>query len=826
MPTNLPISGLITYSTLHTNDLLVVVDTHDTTYAPTGTDKQATISQMLQAAVGTVTNYASATLGIGNAVVAQGSTTYGTDQAANLQALLTASVGGTLVIDGQYSITTSLSIPSNITIVFPKGCGLIRQANQLGPMMYNSGMISGGVISSTARGVGGSDGTANGNATPATLSAIGSFPNANIHIVGGILNCNGQNQSTTYNSTYGFFVGLQFWGVDGLRIEDMHVYDSVFYAIHLANVRDVSLLNYKVDQTNRLASGGTDGVHVNGPAQYLNFVNCDSLCSDDNLALNADDGGFNHQDGPFPFPGPITDVNVNGWYINHRSGGANTRFLSLISASQLIDRVTVQGVRGNTGNYIADMYSYLYGLAPPIGESGTFGVSNFGTITCRDWHINLLAPATTAPTTLNAVGSINMQVGSGNFTFDNIHVYSPTVAQSLFWIDARYGNYTAQSVVINNCSYDEAVTTANNAPLIELNGRCKNLQISNCRVTRAAGLAAADSPILKVMASGNSPIMSEYIKLDGCHTDNVNSMVEVAGGRIGLLQVSGYHHNSNGNTAVTIASGATVDNLDTVKLYSDVSPNYTNAGTVTTNITTGGTFAIRAGIPNLWDGLLAYYRFNETTGTTVTDQLGSYNLTAHATITDTTGKISGDNAAVFGGAQYYLSSDTAANAQRLEQCALQAQPYSFGGWVNFSSVSTTQVLAGRGGASPATFWGIIYLASSKFSYNASATPINDSTTRSTSTWYHVMGVCDPYGQIGAALTTYFYINGSLSGTGGFTAPSTPVAADPFCFGSSYTAGTATDYLTAALNGWGIWALPLTAAQVSLAYNGGTGINVI
>jgi hypothetical protein len=44
-----PISGLTAYSTVHPQDLTVVVDTTDTTMASTGTDKKATIAQLLGA---------------------------------------------------------------------------------------------------------------------------------------------------------------------------------------------------------------------------------------------------------------------------------------------------------------------------------------------------------------------------------------------------------------------------------------------------------------------------------------------------------------------------------------------------------------------------------------------------------------------------------------------------------------------------------------------------------------------------------------------------------------------------------------------------------
>ena len=49
-----PISGLTAIQTVEQDDLLVIVDVHDTTMASTGTDKQMTIAQLLEAITGDV----------------------------------------------------------------------------------------------------------------------------------------------------------------------------------------------------------------------------------------------------------------------------------------------------------------------------------------------------------------------------------------------------------------------------------------------------------------------------------------------------------------------------------------------------------------------------------------------------------------------------------------------------------------------------------------------------------------------------------------------------------------------------------------------------
>jgi hypothetical protein len=311
-------------------------------------------------------------------------------------------------------------------------------------------------------------------------------------------------------------------------------------------------------------------------------------------------------------------------------------------------------------------------------------------------------------------------------------------------------------------------------------------------------------------------------------------MVTVSGGHIGSLKVDGLHRNSNGGYGVAV-TGGTIDNFDTVGLVTEANSgtNWHNAGgTIANNITTGGTFAIRTGPPNLWDGLMAYWRMQETSGTTVVDQLGNFPLTAAVAITNGgSSPISGQVSAAFGGSQIYKSADTGGTNQLLVQCGQLAQPSTVMGWFYVSSLSSSQMLAARGEATVASDWVFLYFQTTGAKLEASNgnTGKTDSTSSlSANTWYHAALVTDPFGQLGGGSKFYMYLNGALQGSASWTVPTAPVANDPFTLGANWSGSAIQFPMTgsAALCAWGVWAVPLNAYQIGLAYNGGTGVHLM
>ena len=138
---NMPISGLPAYTTYASNDLSVVVDTSDTTYAATGTDKQVTLGALAQAM---------GSPGFFN-VMAYGATGNGVtnDTAAISAAIAAAKAAGNGVVwfpTGTYLVSGgTFYLSSNLTLIGSgKFCSTLKLVASSGDMftLAASGNVS------------------------------------------------------------------------------------------------------------------------------------------------------------------------------------------------------------------------------------------------------------------------------------------------------------------------------------------------------------------------------------------------------------------------------------------------------------------------------------------------------------------------------------------------------------------------------------------------------------------------------------------------------------------------------------------------------------
>ena len=316
--------------------------------------------------------YTSVLLGTtGDAVVAPGSTTTGTDRAT---ALNTALSGGNvrLIVDGQYGLSTSLVLYSNTAISCLPGMGFIMQPGSNAPVVTN----------------------AHQNA-PTTTSGTGGFlvsniTDQNILVKGCTLNANsvqavtGKNMFSvphTVNPTTGIFVvGVHFVGVDHLVFDHNEVYDSGIFAAFFSNVTYARITNNYIHQPKPLtALKFTDGIHFIGPDSFLWIQNNRVNAGDDSIALNADDGNRTDSGDPnyanSQFPGVkwgwITDAHIDNNTLDYSYFG-----LRLYGATELIDRVSVTNMSGTACGITAS----LEGLTK-------LGSGNFGKINIDGWTL-------------------------------------------------------------------------------------------------------------------------------------------------------------------------------------------------------------------------------------------------------------------------------------------------------------------------------------------------------------------------------------------------------------------------------------------------------
>jgi hypothetical protein len=738
----------------------------------------------------------------GDAIVAQGSTTYGTDYTAALQAIINDNVGRRIIWDGQYS-HTGLFIPSNTYIEYLQGAGEILRPNSGVSLLRNS---------SFSFGIGGTEAAAPGAGTPA---ALGNYGNTNITLIGGIHNCNGQNQTPASSI---WQTGLQFFGVQYLTIKDMQIFDSFHYATQFANVSFFYLQNCRIDQSNRSGTGSTDGLHIHGPAQYIYWLDNTVCTGSDGCAINADDQAEGFP--TWPYGGPITDMEVNGLhiYINGNFGQAGFR---LQGNSSLMDRIKISGVRGVTRNAVGKFTtSYNIGtMFQAAGYStlnnGVVGEGNMRNIIVSDVQVDVVETNSQSGGFFTQYPNCHIMIDCGgplDLTLKNIKINSQTTPEALIAQTNGKSTWYPNPVKISleDVSYME--TNTNNsfhAPLMICNGNIHELVMRGVHSFRTDSTNAADSPLLQINP-GCASVGIQNLIIDGCSGRNVNSLVEGNGpGYIGSMTVTNTLHDQCGKTLaspVVLTNGFVIQNSDTRGLTTTATTKV-SGGTIINNIDTGGTYAETAnGL--LTRRLLSYNRFNDSGGTTVVDQSTNANtFTAAGTITRGVGPnvTNMPFALTFNGSQ----------AVSCTNPDLAAGPYSVGCWVNFGSTTGTQCVWGKGSTSAVNnYYGLLYTNGNSLLFSPGG---NTVTTFSAGTWYFIVTAVDQYHE-------YVYVNGTLVGTfSPWHFPTVLQNACDFIWGSY----NSSNFLSngSLMSGGFVYTGVLSANQITNLYNSGNGIYV-
>ena len=209
--------------------------------------------------------------------------------------------------------------------------------------------------------------------------------------------------------------------------------------------------------------------------------------------------------------------------------------------------------------------------------------------------------------------------------------------------------------------------------------------------------------------------------------------------------------------------------------------------------------------PGGTSGLLGWWKFDENTGTSVSDSSGYSN----------TGTFS-NGAWATGRSGYAGSFNGTSSAVNMGKGLIAtANSFSVSCWVKMSTTSPYQTFVSQDGTNVSGFYlvkranagtfGFIFRASD--STGAATVAANATTTPTTGVWYHLIGVYDrPNSQL------KLYINGTLEGTASFTTPwsATGVTA----IGRSFTGGTPTDWVNGLVDGVRLYNRLLTASEIA------------
>ncbi len=137
-----------------------------------------------------------------------------------------------------------------------------------------------------------------------------------------------------YEESYYTGVLMRFDNVKELRISSVTLKDPVTFGMQLGRLRSFTIEDISFDYN--LKRSNMDGVHLNGDCRFGFIRNLKGATNDDQLALNADDGGMFEMT-----RGPIEDIFAEGIFAEN--GYTAVR---LLSAGSPIRRVKISGIFG------------------------------------------------------------------------------------------------------------------------------------------------------------------------------------------------------------------------------------------------------------------------------------------------------------------------------------------------------------------------------------------------------------------------------------------------------------------------------------------------
>lgn len=312
-------------------------------------------------------------MGVGDADISLGSTTFGTDYLIELQAILDLAENGPVTIfwDGKYSVSGVLKIRGNTTIIGLSGCGVILRDHSNSYVLQNFN-----------------------HAKPSDITSV-AFDNIidkNIRIENLIINGNGYNTGPTGSDVFdvanaGSAVNgsaqtkrnqiIDFTGVQNLVIKNVQLLGGRYWATSFSNCLDVLLDNVLSDhgESSDRDLFNYDGIHIKGMIDNFNMQNITIRnAKDDNIALNAHSQLAIYID----YRGFIRNLTLDGLHLDSKAMGFG--IYSETSVSR-IDNIKFKGIRGSTNSILGRI---------TCGEGATpDGLGDIGTIIIEDVEVDV-----------------------------------------------------------------------------------------------------------------------------------------------------------------------------------------------------------------------------------------------------------------------------------------------------------------------------------------------------------------------------------------------------------------------------------------------------
>lgn len=380
----------------------------------------------------------------------------GTDDTAVIQGILDRApqLGSlTLIVDGAI-LTSGLRIHANTTIqCLNRACGFYLADNANRPIFAN--------------------------ATP----RLEGRTDRNISFLGGTYNGNAAHQEHT-TPERGWTTAFALHGVEQLLFRDVSITNARTFSVYLTNWRRAVFENVYLNLDHIPTRSNQDGIHVQGPGEFLSIRNLQGRAWDDLVALNIDDllgdwtsdGRFVRDPavakrfGAYSSIGAVTDVDIDGVQAEDCA-----QVIRILSRASRLDRVSIRNVRGTYRDFGV-------WITPYFREGGNIGRVELENIDLR--------PA--GPRAYSYVPPFLVWLAGGmeQVILRNLVGNDPIDGRPLVWIqpDARIGLLRIEGLDVRDPRPEPDRT-----PLIRADGRIGLLQVRDVVVQRPAATRPAGS---------------------------------------------------------------------------------------------------------------------------------------------------------------------------------------------------------------------------------------------------------------------------------------------------------------------------------------------
>jgi hypothetical protein len=395
---------------------------------------------------------------------------------------------------------------------------------------------------------------------------------------------NGVNTGGTqpWSNTYGFPVDLfQLWGISGLVVENIFMWDPVFLMLWMSNVEYVTTNNIQGYYPNMLlnpttqAPVGTDVIHIVGPANWVSIRNTKGCTTDVVISLQAIDGNVavlpQSPNLSVLYMGSITNVTIDDTHCVNTSapfqiqGGADPNIPANVAD---VINVNITNTFGVARNPVAWCPTYA---GSPNGNGGAIKKN----ITFDKWKMSYLTSSARSASGWT-FGGICDNIKLRDISWRDVASSGSTAAtahQINFGSDAAIGLFEIDSFTIQ----EDASEQASVSPAVLVGaGTIDELVMTRCTWSRNAVTSTQ-------FCSVTGGTVNRLVMAD-CQFSNINNAISVTGGTVGGITTTGLsHRGANSNPSVAIGTGVTVARMRSSG--SDTAQLQAGAGTVTSKKT-------------------------------------------------------------------------------------------------------------------------------------------------------------------------------------------------------------------------------------------------